>query len=162
VRIADDSSSLLHASLQGCPDECWLADFLDEPSYAYLLGRYLGDGEIMATGSSFSLRLTCVGDHANLITDGVAAIAAVVPGARSARVRRPGGTEIHADSPHWPCLLPHGPVGRRDRLMALHPWQRRVILDNHPESFLRGLVLAPTRHPTQTTQAPPKSKITAA
>ncbi len=159
VRIADDFSSLWHApsSLspdpprgldeRGCPDDCWLADFLDEPSYAYLLGRYLGDGQISATGGGFSLRITCSGDHANLIADCVAAIAAVAPGTRSAKVRRPKGTEVHADSSHWPCLLPHGPVGRRDRLMALRPWQRRIILDRHPESFLRGLVLAPTRHP---------------
>lgn len=137
-----------HPAACGSDNDCWLVDFLDEPSYAYLLGRYLGDGRISATRSTFTLRISSSGDRPLPATDCVHAITAVVPGVRTARLRRDGRTEVHADSVHWPCLLPHGPEGRRERLMALRPWQRRVILDREPEAFLRGLVLAPTRRPS--------------
>lgn len=155
MRIADELPSVWHPTTGGCADECWLADFLDEPSYAYLLGRFLGDGRITATGSGFTLRIACSGDHGHLVADCAESMAAVVPGLRSARVRRKGVTEVLADSVHWPCLLPHGPEGRNERLMALLPWQRRIILDRHPESFLRGLVLAPTRRPSPGAAAAP-------
>ncbi len=42
-------------------------------------------------------------------------------------------------SKHWPCLFPqHGPGKKHDRVIALEPWQQRIV-DAHPWNFIRGL-----------------------
>jgi hypothetical protein len=51
----------------------------------------------------------------------------------------PGCVKTTVSWKHWPCLFPqHGPGRNRERLIALEPWQQRIV-DDHPADLLRGL-----------------------
>ncbi|MFD0274570.1 helix-turn-helix domain-containing protein [Kitasatospora sp. NPDC127111] len=119
------------------------ADPLDHPSYAYLLGLYLGDGHILLPNDyrrTQSLQITC-DDKWPGITDSVEqAIRAVLPRNRPCRVRRTGCHDVKVYSNHLTCYFPqHGPGKKHERTIALQPWQREIV-DAHPWEFLRGLI----------------------
>jgi hypothetical protein len=51
----------------------------------------------------------------------------------------PGAVIVTTSWKHWPCLFPqHGPGRKHDRPIVLDDWQR-VVLEQHPGPFLRGL-----------------------
>ena len=117
---------------------------LDEEAYAYLLGLYLGDGCISASGDPakgvWALRIACADAWPGLIAECQAAMAAVRPGNKVGRRQQcQGCTMVISSSRHWPCLFPqHGPGRKHKRKIELEPWQR-VIVTEFSGDFARGL-----------------------
>ena len=64
----------------------------------------------------------------------------VMPGAKTGRVQRKGCTEVKSYSEHWVCMFPqHGPGKKHERPILLDEWQE-LVLEDHPEEFIRGLI----------------------
>jgi hypothetical protein len=112
--------------------------------YSYLLGQYLGDGTIYATGRArqgCTLRVSSDAIYPALIRECCIAIGQV-------RGRRPT-LRVHTDRRMvdivsswrgWPCLFPqHGPGRKHSRDIVLADWQRRIV-EAYPGPFLRGLI----------------------
>jgi Homeodomain-like domain len=125
--------------LQGCTIE----DVAGGP-YAYLLGQYLGDGTIFATGRNSqgqTLRISSDALYPGIIRECCVTIGQV-------RGRRPT-LHVHTDKrmvdivsswKGWPQLLPqHGPGRKHTRRIALAPWQQSIV-EAYPGPFLRGLI----------------------
>jgi hypothetical protein len=111
---------------------------------AYLLGQDLGDGCLSLHPRRWSLRI-----HQDLAYPGVieevrAAIELVNPtgGAAVYRPRRDQRMAIvYRYSAKWPELFPqHGAGKKHHRLILLAPWQREIVMEQHPGTFLRGLI----------------------
>jgi hypothetical protein len=120
------------------------------PSYAYLLGLYLGDGCISAHPRGvYRLRLFFDARYPSILEAGEAAVRAVFPANRINRQMRSGGyansspgsnVELSVYSRTLPCLFPqHGPGRKHERRIALVDWQR-VLVATYPEHLLRGLI----------------------
>ena len=113
---------------------------LDRPTYALLLGLYLGDGCLSAMPKGvFMLRIACCGAYPALVEECVDAVEAIGP-RKAYRVKGPGVVQVTAYWKHWPCLFPqHGPGRKHDRPIVLEPWQLEIA-DAHPGELLRGLL----------------------
>lgn len=113
------------------------------PSYAYLLGLYLGDGCISATPRSvYKLRITLDLKYPSILQECTEAISAVRPSSamKVGSVGRIGCAEIYAHWKHWPCLFPqHGPGRKHERKIELHAWQQPIV-DLYPDRLLRGFI----------------------
>ncbi|MFG3201735.1 helix-turn-helix domain-containing protein [Streptomyces sp. NPDC048192] len=115
---------------------------LDESSYSYLLGLYLGDGHISRYSEHRvpNLMITCTESWPGLMDDCEQAMRAVFPENSVCRVRKTGCRNVKVDSKHLPCLFPqHGPGRKHERPIVLEPWQQAIV-DAHPWEFIRGLV----------------------
>lgn len=115
---------------------------LDEPSYAYLLGLYLGDGCISAARRGvWRLRVTLDTAYPGIIAECVRAVEAVSPGRAGILHRRDcRATEVSNYWKHWVCVIPqHGPGRKHKRPVILTDWQVGIT-SGHAEPFLRGLV----------------------
>jgi hypothetical protein len=114
----------------------------DEPSYAYLLGLYLGDGCISRHPRTHRLRIVLDARYPSIIYQAMEAMAAMRAPTRG-RVNvldRGGCVEISAYWQHWQCLFPqHGPGRKHARPILLEPWQARIAAA-HPQLLLRGLI----------------------
>lgn len=112
-------------------------------AYAYLLGLYLGDGDITAWRRGvWRLRVTVQADHFRVQGACAAAMEAVLPGKTAAFQQDPrnGVVRVNMYSKEWPCLFPqHGPGPKHQRNLVLTGWQQQHA-DAHPEQLLRGLV----------------------
>jgi hypothetical protein len=84
---------------------------MDESSYAYLLGLYLGDGHIVrGPRDVYVLAIACSDDWPGLMAAARQAMAAVMPASSVCGVKQTGCTMIKSYSKHWACLFPqHGP-----------------------------------------------------
>jgi hypothetical protein len=113
---------------------------LDDPSYAQLLGLYLGDGCLSRHRRDvYALRIACDDVYPRLIDEAEAVVRAVHPGRPVHRVRAVGCTSVVSYWKHWPCLFPQHGAGRKHRrTIALADWQREIVAAQ-PELFLRGL-----------------------
>jgi hypothetical protein len=115
---------------------------MSEFAYAYMLGLYLGDGHISSHPRGvFRLRVFLDRAYPVIVDECVAAMSVLAPDNRVSVLHPPGSRmDIpSAFSRHWPCLFPqHGPGMKHKRSIILEPWQR-VILEQHPWRFLRGL-----------------------
>ena len=113
---------------------------LDQASYAYLLGLYLGDGCINQVKKNvFKLRITLDLKYPGIIEECLAAIA-VVRGAAAGNVLREGCVDVYSYWKHWPCLFPqHGAGPKHARRIELEDWQF-VATRAHLDLFLRGLI----------------------
>ncbi|MFB4316195.1 helix-turn-helix domain-containing protein [Actinomadura sp. 21ATH] len=124
-----------------CP-RCHERD-LDGKAYSYLLGLYLGDGNLAnAPGDKgvYRLEIACCDSWPGLMEMAAVAVAAIMPGLQVGRRQKTGCTIVNAYSVHWPCLFPqHGPGRKHTRKIELAPWQR-VIVDEYTEEFVRGLL----------------------
>ena len=114
---------------------------LDQESYAYLLGQYLGDGTISAHHRGvYRLRIVCDQSYPEIIDQIANTMAAVRRSDRIGCLQLPGCIEVSSYWRHWPCLFPqHGPGRKHDRRIELVGWQQWVVED-HPEALLRGLI----------------------
>lgn len=121
-----------------CP-RCDEVRLVTEP-YAYLLGLYLGDGHITHKSRQHTLSIYCCDAWPGLIDAAEEAMRRVMPLAGTGRRQRKGCTEVKSYSMHWPCLFPqHGPGKKSDREILLAGWQRGIV-EEHPGSFIRGLI----------------------
>ncbi|WP_327669999.1 MULTISPECIES: transcriptional regulator [unclassified Streptomyces] len=114
---------------------------IDAAAYSYLLGLYLGDGCISpGMRYGYFLRIACANVYPGLIDGCAAAMQAINPSGKSARVQAVGYVSVVGYSRHWPCLFPqHGPGKKHERTITLAPWQQKVV-DAHPWEFIRGLI----------------------
>jgi hypothetical protein len=112
-------------------------------SYAYLLGLYLGDGclSIKRNGGAV-LRICLDAAYPQVIDDCWTAAVLSMPQCRPALLRRPqmNAVYVQACGKLWLHAFPqHGPGRKHERTIALEDWQQ-VIVDIHPEEFVRGLI----------------------
>ena len=113
---------------------------LPRPSYAYLLGLYLGDGHIIDKKRRHSLGITCSNAWPGLMDECERAMSAVMPRNKVWRRRGAGCHDVMSSSVHWTCLFPqHGPGLKHTRAIVLEPWQREIV-DEFTEEFVRGLI----------------------
>jgi hypothetical protein len=135
-----------HGKVPRAPTLCAVCagspDRLPAPSYAYLLGAYLGDGYIVHDRRGvYRLRVACDLLHIN-IAWWIARAIEEVRGRRAALQPRPTSSVIDVSSywKHWPCLFPqHGPGRKHERSIALTDWQQRIV-DAHSDQLVRGLI----------------------
>lgn len=114
---------------------------LPTAAYCYVLGMYLGDGCISRHPRAFRLRIILDTKYPAIIELCRAAIDMLMPGQRAAVLQLPKRcAEVSMYSKHWPCLLPqHGPGKKHNRIIALEPWQQKLV-DRATEEFVRGLI----------------------
>ncbi len=120
---------------------CALIRTLHCSSYAYLLGLYLGDGNVTTMPKGvFRLRITCCNAYPHLMDLCQEAMATVLPGSRVGRIAKVGCTDVSSYSKHWPCLFPqHGAGMKHLRPIVLAAWQEDIVRAQ-PKEFLRGLI----------------------
>jgi hypothetical protein len=115
---------------------------LPAPSYAYLLGAYLGDGHIVPLARGVHrLTIFCSLMHIN-VAWWITRAAEDVIGRRVTMRPDPIENVLYVQScwKHWPCLFPqHGPGRKHERPIALAGWQQAIV-DRHPDQLLRGLI----------------------
>jgi hypothetical protein len=114
---------------------------MDRASYSYLLGLYLGDGNIATTKKGVHrLEIACCDGWPGLMDACAEAITTVLPNSRVSRRARVGCTTVGSYSKHWSCLFPqHGPGMKHTRKIQLEPWQQEIV-DEFTEEFVRGLI----------------------
>ncbi|MER7331855.1 MULTISPECIES: transcriptional regulator [unclassified Micromonospora] len=110
----------------------------DPAAYAYLLGRYLGDGHLVTTDRVPVLRIYCADTRPDLIDASAAAMKALLAN-KVQRIQQRGCVAVQSAGTHWPCLFPqHGPGKKHERPIVLAEWQREIVAGNAGD-FLRGL-----------------------
>ena len=115
---------------------------LDEGTYSYLLGLYLGDGHIARTHRQrvYRLEIYCADDWPGLLDLAAETITRVMPTVKVGRRQQTGCTGIGGYSSHWPCLFPqHGPGMKHTRKIELQNWQQAIV-EEFPREFVRGLI----------------------
>jgi hypothetical protein len=113
-----------------------------EPSYAYLLGLYLGDGCLSVNRRRVLLRIALDLRYPQVIDDCWAAMVLTMPRHRPGLVRSSRGECVHvqASGKLWLHAFPqHGPGRKHERPIVLEPWQQKVVT-RHPGEFVRGLI----------------------
>ena len=112
---------------------------LDRPSYAYLLGSYLGDGHVTHGSRTACLWIYCDDAWPGVRAEIESAMGAVMPRATVSVTPRTGSSAVKSFTVHWLCLFPqHGPGMKHTRPIVLEPWQQEVV-EQHTGLFLRGL-----------------------
>jgi hypothetical protein len=113
---------------------------LDDEAYAYLLGQYLGDGNIVRTQRTSRLSITCCDAWPGVRQEVQVAVAAVLPTSSVSLRQSSGCTNVVSHSVHWECLFPqHGPGRKHERSIALQDWQQEIV-DRYSGVFMRGLI----------------------
>ncbi|GAB4523596.1 MAG: hypothetical protein OHK0046_37470 [Anaerolineae bacterium] len=110
-------------------------------TYAYLLGLYLGDGNIIlnANGRSYKLRITLDKKYPGIIESCVQAIQVILPNNVVRPFPKEGCFDVTCHYKHWPALFPqHGAGAKHLRSILLEPWQESIV-DEYPLEFFRGL-----------------------
>ena len=130
-----------------CPGRCLARVGLDDAAYAYLLGQYLGAGDLGADGRHHRLRVVCADAYPNVVAEVGRAIRQV-SGKQARIVARHGVAEAQATWAHWPCFLPHGPGRRHERTVPLADWQHDLAVARNPGWLVRGLLHAAGRRLT--------------
>jgi hypothetical protein len=114
----------------------------DRPSYAYLLGLYLGDGCVTKPVRTLQLVVSCDARYPAIIDAAADAMLATGLTARVGRyeVRGSRCIRVIGASKRWLEAFPqHGPGRKHTRRIVLEPWQQEIV-DEHPRAFLRGLL----------------------
>lgn len=108
--------------------------------YIYLLGLYLGDGNISKEPRTYKLRIVLDLGYPNIIVSCMDAIRVVTPRNKVNTVKKLGNcVEVFSYSNFWPNFFPqHGPGQKHNRQIVLEGWQDRVA-NQFPLEFLKGL-----------------------
>ncbi len=133
---------------------------LPGPAYAYLLGMYLGDGDLTTTRRGVHrLRVALDSGYPLVYHECAAAMSLVMPTSRVLIQReRANLVRVGSFSKQWIRLLPqHGPGRKHLRPIVLQAWQR-TITHRHPQAFLRGLFHSDGSRHLNTVQAPRTGK----
>ena len=116
---------------------------LNDHTYAFLLGLYLGDGCIATQARGvFRLRISLDDKYPGIIKACEKAITGLLSNhALSAgRNQCMGCTEVYSYWKHWPCVFPQHGVGPKHlRRIKLAQWQQKIV-NAHPDHLLRGLI----------------------
>lgn len=114
----------------------------DPPSYAYLLGLYLGDGCVSIMPRTVAFRLSLDRLYPEIIDDAVAAtVLTLLPKKVSVRaVKGSRCVTVGSYSQAWLDAFPqHGPGRKHERKIELAYWQQAIV-EKHTDWFLRGLI----------------------
>jgi hypothetical protein len=115
----------------------------DTPSYAYVLGMYLGDGDIAHLRRTWRLRISLDVKWPGVIGECREALERLFPLNKvgvSGAAAKEGCAIVRVYSNHLLCLFPqHGSGLKHRRTIVLEDWQQALVL-NHAEWFLRGLL----------------------
>jgi len=112
--------------------------------YAYILGIYLGDGNITKVRSVYRIRITLDARYPDIIKTCSEAIQTLLPENQIGIVKRYyrerlSCVDVSCFYKFWPDLLPqHGIGSKHDREIRLEEWQQRIV-DTYPLEFFRGL-----------------------
>ena len=110
-----------------------------QSAYAYLLGLYLGDGEISRNRRIFRLRVALDKKYPDIIQSCAEAIETVLPGHQVGILDRPGCVNVSCYYKFWPNVFPQDGEGRKhEREIRLEPWQQQIV-EAYPLAFFRGL-----------------------
>jgi hypothetical protein len=111
-----------------------------QKAYVYLLGLYLGDGDISKLRATYRLRVTLDIRYPNIIRGCADAMKTVFPNNTATVIKQPGNYVIVVClSNALPILYPqHGPGEKHTRLIKLEPWQE-VLVKLYPLEIWRGL-----------------------
>lgn len=115
----------------------------DEAAYAYLLGCYLGDGNVShRPPNGWSLRVACDRQYPRIIEEVLASMAVTFPGATpKQRPASIGASDVLSIS-HLgvrEAFPQHGPGRKHRRPIVLRDWQREITYRN-PGALIRGLI----------------------
>lgn len=112
-------------------------------SYAYLLGMYLGDGDISKYARTYRLRISLDMKWPGVVSSCTAAVQAVFPHNRATPYRPAIASRcvvVSVYSNHIVCLFPqHGPGPKHLRHVRLDTWQNEIVQEQ-PGHLLRGLL----------------------
>jgi hypothetical protein len=109
--------------------------------YAYVLGIYLGDGEIDNARRTKRLIIALDKKYPKIIERCVESIQAVMPQHKVSYYNCPVGNCVRVSccSIEWTVVLPqHGAGLKHNRPIILEDWQQRIV-DTFPLEFFRGL-----------------------
>jgi hypothetical protein len=110
------------------------------PIYVYLLGLYLGDGQVARMPRTYNLRIFLNQNQPYIIAEAVRAILQLLPTHRVGFVRRGQCVTVSSYSKDWPAMLPqHGPGRKHRRRIVLEPWQEKLVA-SYPGQFVRGCI----------------------
>jgi hypothetical protein len=114
------------------------------PTYAYVLGLYLGDGNIVKMPRTYRLRVTLDAKYPNIIASCIHAGETLLPNNRvGLQTRYYDGRASCVDVSIYHTQLPaffpqHGAGLKHTRSIQLEAWQQRIV-DTYPLEFFRGL-----------------------
>jgi hypothetical protein len=131
------------------PDEvlqriCEPINTLVQQDYAYLLGLYLGDGNITKVRNVYRIRITLDARYPGIIQSCSRAIQTILPNNQVGIVERYykdrlSCVDVSCFHKFWPEVFPqHGEGKKHLRKIQLEDWQQ-VIVDTYPLEFFRGL-----------------------
>ena len=111
-------------------------------AYAYLLGVYLGDGDIARLPRAYVLRVYLHHSQHDVIERVRRSISTLLPNNRVNASRRRGSAVVVVTcySQSWPAIFPqHGPGRKHLRPIVLQPWQEAIVR-RHPGDFMQGCI----------------------
>lgn len=112
--------------------------------YAYVLGIYLGDGNISKVRDVYRLRVSLDARYPNIISRCKEALETLLPDNKASLVEiyykgRVSHIDVSMFYKRWIDLLPqHGAGKKHTRSIQLHDWQERIVAA-YPLEFFRGL-----------------------
>jgi hypothetical protein len=111
----------------------------DPPTYAYLLGIYLGDGCLSPKGSPLMIALDA--RYPGIVGEAEEAIRVTIPGITPRRyMPKENLIRVLASSTLWREVFPqHGPGRKHERKIELVEWQQEIATV-FPRELLRGLI----------------------
>jgi hypothetical protein len=115
-----------------------------QEAYAYLLGMYLGDGNITKVRNVYRIRVTLDARYPGIIQSCSEAIQIVLPDNQVGIVERfyrdrLSCVDVSCFHKFWPDIFPqHGKGSKHTREIKLQDWQQSIV-DRHPLEFFRGL-----------------------
>jgi hypothetical protein len=121
-----------------------LENIATQSAYTYLLGMYLGDGNIIKVRKVYRIRITLDARYPNIIKTCSDAIQTLLPENQVGLVKRYyrdrlSCVDVSCFYNFWPNLLPqHGAGSKHEREIRLEDWQQ-TITDAYPHEFFRGL-----------------------
>ena len=114
-----------------------------EPSYAYLLGLYLGGGRLSVNRrGGVVLRIALDHEYGGVVDDCWAAMVLSLPQCRPSVMHRRDAraVRVQASNKLWLHAFPqHGPGHKHERPIVLEGWQQAIV-DRHPDELVRGLI----------------------
>ncbi len=117
---------------------------LVQQAYTYLLGLYLGDGNITKVRQVYRLRITLDARYPGIIQSCSQAIQNLLPDNQVGIVERYyrghlSCVDVNCFYKFWPGIFPqHGAGSKHEREIKLENWQERIV-DNYRLEFFRGL-----------------------
>jgi len=123
---------------------CDFQNVVLQQAYAYVLGIYLGDGNITKVRNVYRLRVTLDARYPNIINKCSEAIQVLLPDNQIGIVRRYHGdklscVDVSCFNKYWLILLPqHGKGRKHEREIKLQDWQQ-IIIETYSLEFFMGL-----------------------